>query len=164
MMKMEKRRYWGRRWRRRLRKKKIKKNILDIPDHLTHTTETKWTWYSVFIFQPCWCFIYVNSEDVVPQQCFNKLLQDTLDIFIFYFVFSSLLPLTSSTSFCNHCHSCPLLHFLLFCHYLHLLSNHFLFVFFFVFCLLINILLLVIEEMTYSHSRHKFKIQECSKP
>ena len=114
MMKMEKRRYWGRRWRRRLRKKKIKKNILDIPDHLTHTTETKWTWYSVFIFQPCWCFIYVNSEDVVPQQCFNKLLQDTLDIFIFYFVFSSLLPLTSSTSFCNHCHSCPLLHFLLF--------------------------------------------------
>ena len=114
MMKMEKRRYWGRRWRRRLRKKKIKKNILDIPDHLTHTTETKWTWYFVFIFQPCWSFIYVNSEDVVPQQCCNKLLQDTLDIFIFYFVFSSLLPLTSSTSFCNHCHSCPLLHFLLF--------------------------------------------------
>ena len=161
MMKMEKRRYWGRRWRRRLRKKKIKKNILDIPDHLTHTTETKWTWYFVFIFQPCWSFIYVNSEDVVPQQCFNKLLQDTLDIFIFYFVFSSLLPLTSSTSFCNHCHSCPLLHFLLFCHYhlLLLLSNHFLFVFFFVFCLLINILLLVIEEMIYSNSRHKFKIQ-----
>ena len=77
-----------------------------------------------------------------------------------YFLLCIFLPLTSSTSFCNHCHSCPLLHFLLFCHYLLLLlSNHFLFVFFFVFCLLINILLLVIEEMIYSNSRHKFKIQ-----